>query len=457
MDKKDYERLLNLAMSTGADFAEIYNEDSKSRIFRITDSKLDNISIGNTRGMGIRIVKDDIYYYTSTNILTYENLEKVIKDLIKNIKGSSTKKIKLEALSKKSPKILISHNDMSIEKKKDILLDIDKKIRNYSQLIKQVSLSFLEDDKKFIIANSKGKFVEGANCLTRYICQVFTEKGDKKEKEFTDYAKGKGYEILEEVDLVAKSLETAKTAVEKLDAKDFAGGTLPVVIAPGFGAVIFHEACGHGLEATQIAPGVSAFTNDLNTKIASDNVTLIDDGTIPNAWGSNIIDDEGNETKKNILIENGVLKNFLIDDFNSKQMKLPSNGCGRRQNYNYAPTSRMSNTYLKPGTDTVEDMFKSIKLGVYCERMSGGTVNPATGDFNFAVDTAHLIENGKTTDRIRGITLIGNSKEVLKNVEMVSSDLLLSGGYCGSKSGMIHVTIGQPTIKISKILVGGKE
>ena len=138
-------------------------------------------------------------------------------------------------------------------------------------------------------------------------------------------------------------------------------------------------------------------------------------------------------------------------------MNMPSNGCGRRENYNYAPTSRMSNTYLKPGTDTFEDMLKGIKLGVYCERMSGGTVNPATGDFNFAVETARLIEDGKLTKRIKGITLIGNSKEILQNVEMISSDLELGSGYCGSKSGMIYVTIGQPTIKVSKILVGGKE
>ena len=183
---------------------------------------------------------------------------------------------------------------------------------------------------------------------------------------------------------------------------------------------------------------------------------MIDDGTIPNAWGSNLIDDEGNRTKKNILIENGVLKNFLVDKIHEKTMNMTSNGCGRRESYQYAPTSRMSNTYLKPGTDKVEDMIKSIKLGVYCQRMSGGSVNPATGDFNFAVATARLIENGKLTKMIKGITLIGNSKDILKNVEMISSDLKLESGYCGSKSGSIYVTIGQPTIKVSKILVGGK-
>ena len=138
-------------------------------------------------------------------------------------------------------------------------------------------------------------------------------------------------------------------------------------------------------------------------------------------------------------------------------MGMKSNGCGRRQDYIYPPTSRMSNTYLQCGTDKIDDMIKSINYGVYCERMSGGSVNPATGEFNFAVDVARLIEKGKITKMLKGVTLIGNSKEILKNVEMVSDDLKLSGGYCGSKSGMVYVTIGQPTIKISKILVGGKE
>lgn len=456
MDKKDYEELLTLAMSTGADFAEIYVEDGKTISYRVIDSKLDGIGSSTTRGMGIRLIKNNDYYYTSTNNLSMENIKNIIKNLIKNLSGTSTKKIQLNDLEEVYPKIEIPHDQYPVEKKKKYLLNMDKKVREVSPLITQVSLTFLEDDKEYLIANSEGKYIKSKNCVTRYMCNVYVEDKDKKANEFTDYAQGKGYEILNQ-DLESQSIKTANTAIEKLYAVDFKGGELPVVIAPGFGAVIFHEACGHGLEATRVAPKISVFSNDLGKKIATQKVTLIDDGTIPNAWGSNLIDDEGNPTQKNILIENGILKNFLVDKLHSKEMKLPANGCGRRESYQYAPTSRMSNTYLKPGKDKVEDMIKSIKLGVYCQRMYGGSVNPATGDFNFAVDTARLIEDGKLTKMIKGITLIGNSKDILKNVEMVSSDLLLSGGYCGSKSGTIYVTIGQPTIKVSKILVGGKE
>ena len=249
----------------------------------------------------------------------------------------------------------------------------------------------------------------------------------------------------------------AQTAIKKLDAKDFKGGEIPVILCPGFGAVIFHEACGHGLEATAVAPHLSVFSDDLGKEIASKKVTLIDDSTIKDSWGSFTIDDEGNIPSKNILIENGKLKTYLVDQFNSKKMNMNSNGCGRRENYRYSTTSRMSNTYLAPGNDKIEDMIKSVNYGVYCESMSGGSVNPSTGDFNFSVETARLIENGKLTDYLKGVALIGNSKDILKNVEMVSDDLKLETGFCGSKSGSIPVTIGQPTIKVSKILVGGME
>ncbi len=457
MEKKDYEELLTLAMSTGADLAEIYEEEGKRTNYSVLNSILDGITSGTSRGIGIRLIKDNDYYYTSTNDIRKSNVKKIIKNLIKNIKEKdSNKNIILNDLEEVYPEIKIPHDSYPIEKKKEFLLNMDEKIRSVSNKISQVSLGILEDDKEYVIANSNGKYIKSRNCITRYMCSVFAEDNDKKEKEFTDFAQAKGYEILEK-DLEAQSINAAKVAIEKLDAEDFKGGELPVIIAPGFGAVIFHEACGHGLEATRVAPKISVFSNDLGKKVATSKVTLIDDGTIPDVWGTNLIDDEGNPTQKNILIEDGILKSFLVDELHKNKMNMASNGCGRRENYNYAPTSRMSNTYLKPGTDTFEDMLKGIKLGVYCERMSGGTVNPATGDFNFAVETARLIEDGKLTKRIKGITLIGNSKEILQNVEMVSSDLELGSGYCGSKSGMIYVTIGQPTIKVSKILVGGKE
>ncbi len=459
MNKLEMETLLNIAINSGADFAEIYYEDSISKSYNFADSKLDTIKSTNTRGIGFRIFDGDDYYYASTNDLSISNLKETMVKLVENIKNKKNKnsEILLNRLQKLPTKVSISHKAFPSSKKKEILKSIDAKIRNTYEEVKQIMLRFIEDDKKFTIANSEGTYVESTSCHTRYICQVYTERENIKERELFTYGEACGYEFLDNFNLQTESLKAAQSAVEKLDAIDFKGGELPVIIAPGFGAVIFHEACGHGLEATSVAPKLSIFTNLLGHKIGSDKVTLIDDGTLGNIWGSNIIDDEGEKTSKNVLIEKGILKSYLVDKRSSNKMQCQSNGCSRRQSYDFAPTSRMSNTYLEKGTDKFEDMVKSINLGVYCEKLSGGTVNTSTGDFNFAVDTAHLIENGKITKRIRGVTLIGNGKDILNNVEMVSDDLKLADGYCGSKSGMIPVTIGQPTIKISKILVGGKE
>ena len=457
MQKEDFQKYLNLALSTGADFAELYYEDKKSSTLRLSDSKLDVIDAQFERGLGIRIVSDEESFYTSTNDFTDENITNTIKKLLKNIPVKDKKEVLLTELVDKRTYSKIPHDEYSVDKKKEFLYKIDKVARDYSDLVVQVSAGFLEMDKEFILANSNSTFITGNSCLTRIITTVYAERDGEKQEEFVTIGKRKGYEILDEFNIEEQITQAAKTAVEKLDAVDFKGGELPVVIAKGFGAVIFHEACGHGLEATSVAPKVSVFSDDLGKKVASSKVTLIDDGTIENEWGSSIIDDEGNPTEKNILIENGVLKKYLVDQCHSNQMNMKSNGCGRRQNYRFATTSRMSNTYLAPGTDKIEDMIKSIDLGVYCDSMAGGSVNPSTGDFNFAVSSAFLIKNGEIKERLKGITLIGNSKDILKNVEMVSDDLRLDSGFCGSRSGTIPVTVGQPTIKVSKILVGGKE
>lgn len=457
MEKKEFQEYLNLALSTGADFAEIYYEDVKLNNYRLNDSKLDTIDSSYGRGLGIRIVSNDETYYTATNILTEESITNEITNLLKNIPQKEKKEVLLTDLVDKSKKVKIPHDKFPVEKKKEFLYEIDKTARAYSDEIVQVSAGIVETDKDFIIANSNGNFVKSNYVLTRLVASVYAERNGEKQVEYTSVGKSLGYEILDLFNIEEKITGISKTAVEKLDAKDFKGGELPVVIAPGFGAVIFHEACGHGLEATSVAPHLSVFSDDLGKKVASDKVTLIDDGTIEDEWGSSIVDDEGNPTHKNILIEKGILKKYLVDQNNEHKMNMKSNGCGRRQNYFYPTTSRMSNTYLAPGTDKVEDMIKSIDLGVYCLKMSGGSVNPATGDFNFAVSTAKLIENGEVKHMLKGITLIGNSKDILKNVEMISDDLEISSGYCGSKSGTVPVTVGQPTIKVSKILVGGKE
>ena len=458
MKKEQYEELINILLSTGAEFAEIYYEESSSKSYEYNDSKIDSIKTNNRKGMGFRIIFNDEYYYSSTNNLDFNNLTEKAKKLSRNINNIKNNNFKvLSELEDKSENVEIAHDIFSIEKKKALFSKIDKLIRNTYQEITQVYLRLIENHKIFTIVNSEGLFVKSNDIRTRYICHTYAERNDIKEDEYFAIGRKKGYEFLNDFDIEKESLEVARSNIEKLSAKEFKGGEMPVIIGPGFGAVIFHEACGHGLEATSVAPKLSIFTNLLNRQVGTEKVTLIDDATLKGEWGSNIIDDEGAKTKKNILIENGVLKDFLIDRYSTILMNNKSNGCGRRESYEYAPTSRMSNTYLAPGTDSIEDMIKSIKHGIYCKKLSGGQVNTITGDFNFGVDAAYEIIDGKLGERIKGVTLIGNGKDILNQVEMVGNDLSLGDGYCGSKSGMVPVTCGQPTIKVSKILVGGKE
>jgi TldD protein len=234
-------------------------------------------------------------------------------------------------------------------------------------------------------------------------------------------------------------------------------GKMPVVIANEFGGVIFHEACGHALEATSVAKGASLFANKLNQKVAADCVTSVDDGTIPNAWGSSNIDDEGTLTQRNVLIENGVLKSYLVDRFHAKKMNTKPNGCGRRESYKYIPTSRMSNTFIAAGKYLPEEIISATDYGLYAKRMGGGSVHPATGEFNFAVMEGYLIEKGRIVKPVRGATLIGKGIDVINNIDMVGNDLARGQGMCGSISGSVPADVGQPTIRVKELIVGGRK
>jgi len=231
---------------------------------------------------------------------------------------------------------------------------------------------------------------------------------------------------------------------------------MPVAIENGFGGVIFHEACGHSLEATSVAFGQSQFAGKLGEMIANEKVTAIDDGTIPNAWGSINIDDEGTPAQRNVLIEKGVLKSYMIDKFNGRRMGMASTGNSRRQSYKHTPTSRMTNTYIAPGDDKNEDIIASIEYGLYAASMGGGSVNPVTGEFNFAVNEGYMIRNGKICEPVRGASLVGKGSEIIRNIDMVGTDMDMGQGMCGSSSGSVPTNVGQPLIRVSTITVGGR-
>ena len=432
------------------DYVEFYEEFTKSKVYNFVDSKLDDIITNNYKGLGVRLLKDDTVFYLATN-------KKYDFNDLKSFFYTKTEKKQLNFKDIKTyeDKIEVKFTDISNIEKKNFFIMIDKIIREYSNLIKQVSIKLSETTREIKILNSKSDNIKYLKYFTRLVITVIAEEKNKMVEHSMTFSNKGGLELLSNEDFPSKALEIAKTVIEKLSAKKIIGGKMPVILNNGFGAVIFHEACGHGLEAEALKNNLTVFKDDLGKKIATDKVTLIDDPTIENYYGSNLIDDEGNLTKEVKLIEKGILKSYLVDNFNGKKLSIESTSSSRRENYLYKPTSRMSNTYLLSGNDKIEDMIKSINYGIYAKEMGGGSVDPSTGNFNFYITLPYLIENGEIKDLLEPMTLVGNSKEILQNVEMVSDDLKLEAGICGASSGNIRDTIAQPTIKIKEILVGG--
>ena len=453
--KQELEKYLQKCLSTGADFAEIFLEESNYKTIKLSDEVIQNVYSDYIKGIGIRICLKDKTVYGCTNNI--QNIDNIITRLISNFSEKPIKKnINLQEKVIYKDDIKIPHNKYSITNKKNLLYNINAIARKESEKVNQVEVKLVEEDEKIIIANINNLYTEDNRTLTRLAITTFVKENDKIEKAYIAPGFKKGYEFIDDVNIEQMTKETVHNALEKLSAKECPSGEMPVIIGNGFGGVIFHEACVHSLEATSVAKGSSVFSNMLGKTIASPKVTIVDDGTLKHEWGSLNIDDEGAPTRRNILIKEGVLTSYLIDYINSKIMKSQPTSSGRRESYKFSPTSRMTNTFLLPGTDKIEDMISSIKYGLYAKNLGGGSVNTSTGDFNFAVNEAYLIENGHITTPVKGASLIGNGSEIIKRVSMVSDDLKLGTGMCGSISGNIPVTVGQPTIKVDKILVGGK-
>ena len=455
MKKEKQEHILEKMLSTGGDFAEIFIEDKKSTIFNYIDSNLDGYNINFSSGLGLRLAKDNNVYYAATNDFNSKNIDSIVDELKENINSKVLYNyVSLNRLKKYKNKNKTHYTNEDI---KTLFNNLDSKIRSKDERINQVNISLQNTKQTVQIARENGLYVSEERERTRlYIIVSFKDK-DKTCNITYSYGKTIGFDLLDEIKYDEVIEELVKEGIDKLYAVPCIGGEMPVIIENGFGGVIFHEACGHAMEATSVADGLSVLSHDLGNKIANEKVSIIDNGTISNEWGSSKIDDEGRETQINKLIENGVLTGYLIDEINNRKMNMKPTGSGRRESYLYAPTSRMNNTFLKCGTDTFKDMIKDIKLGLYAKKMGGGCVSPETGDFNFACDLAYMIRDGKIAECVKSASLIGNCKDILQSVEMVGNNLSLGQGMCGSISGSVPVNVGMPRIKVSHILIGGEK
>jgi TldD protein len=314
----------------------------------------------------------------------------------------------------------------------------------------------VEKRRSVLIANSEGLWVEDGRSYSRMRLSAVAEKGDGPQMGMESPGMLGGYEFFQNLNLEEMAESAAQSALKMADAGYIEGGTMPVVLGNGFGGVIFHEACGHPLETEAIRKSASPFCGKVGEAVGQSILTAIDDGTIANKWGSCNVDDEGKPTQRTILIENGILKSYLSDRIGARQVGVTRSGSARRESYKFAPVSRMRNTFIAPGPNSMEEMIRSIEFGLYAKKMGGGSVNPGTGEFNFAVQEGYAIRNGRIAEPVRGATLIGKGHEVLQKISMIANDLELAAGMCGAASGWVPTTVGQPTLKIDGILVGGR-
>lgn len=458
LEKKIIENILHKALATGGDFAEIFEEKVYSSSIYMLNGEVENVNSGIQCGMGLRIYHGLESVYAYTNDMGEEHLMNMANNLAASF-SDEVKNVSFTLVEKQYENrhpIKIYPKDYSLEKKVALLKEANEAALAYDEVIKKAISTYVDNEQHVAISNSNGLYIQDTRIRTRMSVQAIAEDGALVATGNCNPGAAKGMEFYEEQKPADIGKEAARIAKVMLYADECPSGVMPVVIDNGFGGVIFHEACGHSLEARGVAKNQSNFAGKLGQKIANERVSAVDDGTIINAWGSANIDDEGNFMKCNVLIEHGILKNYLVDTLNGRRLGMESTSSSRKQSYKFEPTSRMTNTFILNGSDSFDEMIAGVEYGLYAKTMGGGSVE-TTGDFNFAVTEAYLIEHGNITKPIKGATLIGNGSETLLKIDRVANNLERAQGMCGACSGSIPTDVGQPAIRVSSMIVGGKE
>lgn len=456
ISKAEIQSLLNTSLETGADFGELYFEKSVSKNYNVMNGEVVSINNNELSGVGVRLLKGSNQVYGYTNEITYSSIETLLEQLKASFSDKPGLVLPLGEPKPFNNQILKPFDSVETSEKTNKLMQLNKIIKDQSPLIVQAITNLIEKQQEILVANTEGVYQNDERIYTRVILAGVAKDDEKMEQVFEGPGRFSGFEIFDLIDFEALAKEVGISSVKQLNAKEIKGGAMPVVIHNAFGGVIFHEACGHPLEASAIAKGLSPFAGKVGEKVASDIVTAYDNGNVEGAWGRLNFDDEGMPTQNNLLIENGILKGYLIDKRNGRTMNSASTGSSRRQSYKYSPTSRMNSTFIANGTEDYEDIIKDTEFGLFAKKLGGGTVDPATGEFNFAVMEGYMIEKGKLTDAVKGAMLIGNGKDILFEIDRVANNLEFGQGMCGAESGSIPVDVGQPTIRVKKITVGGR-
>lgn len=458
MNKKEMAEILKKALGYGAEFAEVFWEHKETTAIGCEENKIERINSGIDEGVGVRVIYGDSTAYAFTNEVTLERLLEVAEIAGKAAQQKSPPQSPLDFTTPKPQAefpVLISPADVDVEKKVKVIMDANEAARQTDPRVRQVSVSYGDVRQNVLIANSEGVYVEDLRTRTRLSVNAIAVEGSIVQTGFHSVGQVTGFELLQENDPAEIGRKAAQRAVLMLSAKCAPSGKMPVVMAGSAGGTMVHEACGHGLEADLVQKHLSVYGGKKGQMVASPEISVLDDGTLPKRFGSIRYDDEGCPGQKTVLINKGVLEEYLYDYQTARREKRASTGNGRRESYQMRPIPRMRNTYIKPGKTDPEKIIRETGEGLLVTAMGGGQVNTTTGDYVFEVAQGYLIEDGKVKQPVRGATLTGNGPETLRMIGQVGNDLGFTIGICGKEGQGVPVSDAQPTIAIKELIIGG--
>lgn len=438
-----------------ADYADVYMQSGVSHSILYDDGRFDTLSSSRSDGLGVRVVKGDNTAYAHTPGVTGSSLARAMSE------ASSLSGVKLKSPVGSEEVCLLEASASLPSLDASFFHDLDKKLRAECKYLRQASFRYRTSVKSVLIVRGDGTTVRDRREYTTFAANVVLERDGELQTGYEVRSLLSGTDAFWSAGAACGAEEIAMEALARgvlmLDAIPCPAGTMTVLMDGTAGGTMIHEACGHGLEADIIQKDYSVYRDRLGEVVASPSVTIVDDATLPGRYGSYLFDDEGTPAGRTVLVENGVLKNYLTDIVSAYLGDLPRTGNGRRESYQHQPLPRMSNTFIEPGTELREDMLARIDEGLLVRKMGGGEVNPTSGDFVFFVSEGYVVKNGKIGPAVKGATLTGNGPEALLNILAVGRELVLDPGTCGKSGQGVPVTDGQPTLLLANLTVGGSD
>jgi TldD protein len=456
LDQGVAERVLARALANGGDFAEVFAERRQGQTLAIDERRVESVQSGAEEGAGVRVVDGNTTYFAHVDGLDPADVERAAGEAAAALSAVRREPRPLQARQPTPLPIERRPEDVPVERKAELLRELDERGRARGAEIAQLNASYGEARREIVVANSDGLFSGDDRTRVRVGVQAVARREATVETGAETLGAHRGFELLED-DPGQIAEQAAGKALALLDAIPAPSGSMPVVVGGGFGGVLFHEMTGHGLEADHIQKGASVYTGKLGERVAEPLLNAYDDGRLPGEWGSDAIDDEGQPTQKTQVIEGGRLASYLYDHLTARREGVASTGNGRRESFRHLPIPRMTNTYIAPGDATPEEMIAELDRGFYAVSFGGGQVDPATGDFVFGVSEGYLIEAGKVTRPCRGATLIGNCLDALAAIDAVGDDFFMKTGICGKGGQKIPVGTGQGHVRVRAMTVGGTE